>query len=824
MKGSYTLLRLLLAVFVCGIGALVLGVLGALEYLGPDLPDVAALRDVHLQVPLRIYSRDGKLIAQIGEQRRIPLNYENYPKQVIDAFLAAEDDRFFQHSGVDYSGLIRAMAANLRSGAKREGGGTITMQLARNIFLSPERTYRRKVVEIFLAWRIEHQFSKKEILSLYLNKIFLGQRAYGVGAAAEVYFGKTIDELNLAEIALIAGLPRAPSRDNPAASPEQAKQRRAYVLRRMLETGVITADQRDAALIHPIETHLHGPAVELDAPYVAEMVRLDLEQRFGPKIYTDNYSAITTVDSRLQLAAMRGVRLGLLEYDERHGYRGPAAKLDPTKISLQSLEDYPVVGGLIPGIVTRVEQDAAVALTQGSGSVVVSLGNMKWAAPSLSNGGVGKSPDRASAVVSPGDVIYLAQQTNGSWRLMQVPEAQAAFVAMDPKDGAVAALVGGFDYYTSKFNRAVQAKRQPGSSFKPLLYSAALEHGFTPATLVNDAPIVLSDPGQETPWRPQNNSREFSGPIRVREALVRSRNLVSIRIMNALGTEFATNYMQRFGFSTEELPRNLTLALGATQVAPIEMARAYSVFANGGFKVEPYYIDRVVDGEGKLVFEAQPVLACADCEDYGGYDVTENNTSSLRVEHKDKLLVTPAEQANVSHALESDVRHKDAPRVISAQNAYVMTDMMKDVIKRGTATRALVLNRSDIAGKTGTTNDRRDAWFCGFNSTLVGAAWVGFDQERSLGNGEEGGRTALPIWIYFMADALRNIPEQQQPPPPGLVTMRISAETGRIATGNDTNTLFETFMDGHLPESSVASSVTNTPLSAPSSESSESLF
>lgn len=817
---SYTLfpLRLLLALILLFIGGGLLAALGALQYLRPELPDVAALRDVRLQVPLRIYSRDKQLIAQIGEQRRIPLNYENYPKQVIDAFLAAEDDRFFEHSGVDYAGLIRAIAANLRSGSKREGGGTITMQLARNIFLSPERSYRRKLLEIFLAWRIEHEFSKQEILALYLNKIFLGQRAYGVGAAAEVYFGKTVDQLDLAEIALIAGLPRAPSRDNPAANPEFSKQRRAYVLRRMSEVGFISEEQRETAAMQPIDTRLHGPAVELDAPYVAEMVRLDLEQRFGPKIYTDNYTAITTIDSRLQRAAQRGLRLALLEYDQRHGYRGPVTQVDLAKTTVDAaLNNYWAVGGLTPAVITRVDKDNAVATTQDHYNLNVPLSNMKWAAPALPNGAVGKAPEQASTVVHPGDVVYLAQQINGSWRLMQIPEVQGAFVSVDPHDGAVAALVGGFDYYASKFNRAVQAKRQPGSSFKPFLYSAALEHGFTPASLVNDAPIVLSDPGQETPWRPQNNSREFSGPIRVREALVRSRNLVSIRIMNTLGTDYATDYMARFGFSAEQLPHNLTLALGATQVAPIEMAGAYSIFANGGFKVEPYYVDQVIDGDGKAVYEANPALACTDCETMAGYDLSESSTASLRVAAKESSAADAAPQGAINL--------NAAPRAISAQNAYLMTDMMKDVIRRGTATRALVLNRSDIAGKTGTTNDRRDAWFCGFNSALVGAAWVGFDQERPLGNGEEGGRTALPMWIYFMAEALRNMPEQQLPAPTGLVTMRIAADTGRPATAADSNTIFETFMDGHLPESGGSVSATvATPGNPSSTESSEGLF
>lgn len=828
MKRSHALfpIRLFTALLLCSAGAVILGIAGALQYLGPELSEVATLRDVRLQVPLRIYSRDRRLVAQIGEQRRIPLRYEDYPQQIINAFLAAEDDRFFEHSGVDYSGLMRAIAANLRSGAKREGGGTITMQLARNMFLSPERSYRRKLLEIFSAWRIEHEFSKREILTLYLNKIFLGQRAYGVGAAAEVYFGKTVGELDLAEIALIAGLPRAPSRDNPAANPDLAKQRRGYVLRRMQETGFIDAAQRDAASNQLIDTKIHGPAVQVDAPYVAEMVRLELENRFGTKIYTDGFVVLATIDSQLQNAANNALRLTLLEYDQRHGYRGPIAKLDSSSlINSASLNRYYEVGGLSPAVITRAEADSATALIKSQQSVTLSLSNVNWAAPALANGATAAAPAAVSDVLHVGDVVYVAQQANGTWRLMQIPDVQGALAALDPRDGAVAALVGGFDYSASKFNRAVQALRQPGSSFKPFLYSAALEHGFTPATLVNDAPIVLDDTGQEAPWRPQNNSREFSGPTRLREALVRSRNLVSIRVMNTLGIGYATEYMQKFGFTTQQLPPNLTLALGATQIAPIEMARAYSTFANGGFKIDPYYIDKVFDGDGKLVFESDPLIACASCDDPPVYEVAENDSASIRIAHSEQKLASQDISASSTTVTPGESSNRNAPRAISAQNAYLMTDMMKDVIRRGTATRALVLKRGDIAGKTGTTNDRRDAWFCGFNGAMAAAAWVGFDQERSLGNSEEGGRTALPMWIYFMAEALRNQPEKQLQPPAGLVTMRIAADSGRVATANDANVVFETFMEGHLPEnsSSPAANTSTSPISS-SSDTSDELF
>jgi penicillin-binding protein 1A len=782
------------------IGGVILAVAGAFQYLNPELPDVATLRDVRLQVPLRVYSRDGKLIAQIGEQRRIPLSYEAYPKRVVDAFLASEDDRFFQHSGVDYPGLLRAVLVNLRSGEKSQGGGTITMQLARNIFLTPERSYRRKLLEIFSALRIEHEFSKKEILALYLNKIFLGQRAYGVGAAAEVYFGKTVEQLDLSEIAIIAGLPRAPSRDNPVARPDLAQQRRAYVLRRMYETGVITREEHDAAFATPIESRLHGPSIELEAPYVAEMVRVDLLARIGPQIYTDGYQAITTIDSRLQRAAIRGVRLGLLEYDGRHGYRGPAAHIQVAATSkesdwLQTLEDFPVKGGLEPALILSVSETGATAFTRRNGRINLAFSTMQWARPALPDGSMGKAPQQPADVVANGDIVYVAQEVSGNWHLLQIPDAQGAFVALDPQDGGVAALVGGFDYYSSNYNRAVQARRQPGSSFKPFLYSAALEHGFTPATLVNDAPIVFEDASLESNWRPQNVSREFYGPTRVREALVRSRNLVSIRIMHAIGPAYATDYMQHFGFSQQELPQNLSLALGTTQVSPLEMATAYAIFANGGYRVSPYYIQRVEDATGKVVFAAEPKIACATCVSGNAYDVANRETSTVRVASTAQQTSAPNAQA------EMEKNERLAEQAITPQNAYVMTDMMMDVVKRGTATRALELKRGDIAGKTGTTNDRRDAWFCGFNPDLVGAAWVGFDQERSLGAREEGGRTALPIWMYFMADALKGVPERRLPTPSGLVSMRISSDTGLPARAGDANTIFETFIAGHVPES-----------------------
>src|SRR5688572_4828859 len=777
----------------------ILALLGSYQYLHPSLPDVTTIKDIRLRVPLRVYSRDGKLIAQFGEERRIPLTFDAIPNQMINAVLAAEDDGFFQHGGVDYPGLIRATARHLLSGEKAEGGSTITMQLARGLFLSPEKSYRRKLIEIFTTFRIEQELTKQEILALYLNKSFLGQRAYGIGAAAEVYFGKTVEQLTLPEIALIAGTFRLPSRDNPVANAELARQRRSYVLRRMREKEYITEPEYNAALAAPVESKLHGPAVEVEAPYIAEMVRADLFNRLGAEAYTAGYEVITTVDSRLQHAAVKALRGALLEYDQRHGYRGPAGRVTLAsgareKEWSQALEDFAVRGGLEPAVVIATEEKSAIAFSRNVGRINLGWTGISWARSPLPDGSVGPALQRTSDVLAVGDIIYIAQEVSGNWRMVQVPDAQGAFVAVDPQDGAIAALTGGFDYFASNYNRAVQAKRQPGSSFKPFLYSAALDQGFTPASIVNDAPLVIEDATLEGSWRPQNNTREFRGPMRLREALVRSRNLVSIRVMNSLGPAYATQFIERFGFPESSLPRNLSLALGTAQVSPLEMASAYAVFANGGFRVEPYFIQRIVAADGKVEYEAQPKFACSDCvqptAEEGGSPTTNLLDAPIRADTSDEMR-----WGGRTYLTDKVL----APQAISAQNDYLMTDIMGDVIKRGTAVRALQLKRNDLAGKTGTTNDRRDAWFCGYNSSLVGTAWVGFDQERSLGRGEEGSRAALPMWIYFMAEALKGVPEQKRTPPPGLVSMRISGDTGLAARPGDPDAIFETFMAGHLP-------------------------
>ena len=818
-KGCDVMTRLLAALLGIALSLallVLLGFAGAYQFLAPEIPDAAALREVKTQLPLRVYSRDGKLIAQIGEQRRIPVTWDEIPPVVVDAFLAAEDDRFFVHPGVDWQGLVRALAANVASGGMHEGGGTITMQLARNTVLTSERTLRRKLKEVFLALRLEREFSKQEILTLYLNRIFLGQRAYGIGAAAEVYFDKRASDLNLAEAALIAGLPRSPSLDNPVASVDRAQQRRAYVLRRMLEIGKIDRAAHDAALAEPISNRLHGPIIELEAPYVAEMARSEMMRLHGPEALTAGYSVVTTLDSRLQHAANVAAWRTMLEYERRHGYRGPLERVDPALLGDASaiggvFKRNPNRGSLVTAIVTGVSERRAELIRRNGTPLTLEWDAMSWARPALEQDGLGPSPKTAGDVLAVGDVVYLEALPEGLFRLGQLPAVSGALVALDPHDGAIVALVGGFDFGASKYNRVTQAQRQPGSAFKPFLYSAALERGFTPATLVNDAPIVLPGGGGaegDEEWRPQNITRKFYGPTPMREALVRSRNLVSIRLLRGAGIGFVMRHIAGFGFSPAALPANLTLALGTGQVTPLEMARGFAVFANGGALVTPYFIDSVSAADGGEIFRAAPLLACPDCAMPSGApgqdaivtaDVDPSATPGAGLDERPAMPTTVDEQASAA-APGPVPPDRRAPQAISPANAFVMTDMMVDVVQRGTATRALALGRRDIAGKTGTTSDRRDTWFAGFNADIAAAVWLGFDQERSLGENEEGGKTALPMWVYFMAEALRDRPEHRQPEPPGVVRMWVSRESGAPTRAGAPGALFEAFLEQYAPQ------------------------
>jgi penicillin-binding protein 1A len=766
------------------------------SFLEASLPSIGLIDKGKLPVPLRIYTRDGRLIGQYGDERRLLVDYDQIPEKVRDAFLAAEDDRFFRHHGIDFPGLARALIVNILSGRPDQGAGTITMQTARVFLLSSEKKLRRKFLEIFLAYRIEHDFTKQEILTLYLNKIFLGQRAYGVAAAAEVYFGKKLDDLNLAEAATIAGLPQAPSDDNPVTNPEKAKSRRGYVLRRLHELHKITAEEEQAARQVPMQSQLHGPASEIEAPYLGEMVRNEMVQKYGERVYSEGFRVITTLDSSMQAGANLALRVGLIEYDRRHGYRGAIGHEVEMPATAQAMDEvldgYPTIGGLLPALVTSVHEQSADVNVKGGRSVTIPWSGLSWARAASPDGTVGAELKKAGDVVRVGDVVYVLM-TGRLIELAQVPDAQSALVALDPRDGAVAALTGGFDFFNSKFNRAVQARRQPGSAFKPFIYSAALENGFTPASVVLDAPVVMEDASMENTWRPQNVTGKFYGPTRLREALVRSRNLVSVRLMRAMGTKFTMDYVSRFGFEKGALPENLTLALGSLQVSPLQLAAGFAVFANGGYRIKPYFIQSIEDGEGKVLYGASPIIACGECA-----DSKPNYTPSYGEQAPGGRLTTvPA--AN------------QAPRVIRPENSWLLTDMMSDVVRRGTARRALALGRDDIAGKTGTTNDHHDAWFGGFAPNLVATVWVGFDDERSLGVGEEGGRTAVPSWTYFMLQALKGVPEQRRVMPDGLVSVRISPLTGELASSDDPSAIFETFIEGHLPQPAEPGQDNSTP-------------
>ena len=789
--------------------ALVTAMVGGYYYVEPGLPDADELRRVPLQVPLTVYSRDGRLLAQLGEKRRTPVKFEAIPPVMVEAVLAAEDDRFFDHPGFDYQGLLRAGINYLTTGSKAQGGSTITQQLAREYFLTRTRLFVRKFKELIIATRIESEFSKEEILELYLNKIFLGQRAYGVAAAAEVYFGKPLGELTVAEAAVIAGIPKGPSILNPVSNLEGALGRRAYVLRRMQELGYIDAEEYELASATPLTAQRHGPQVQVQAPYVAELVRAEMVDRFGLEVYTRGYKVTTTIDSRLQAAANRGLRSGLLEYDRRHGYRGPIYSLDPAALAVPEnsnpqvspetalaahleglLGDYQEVGELLPGVVLSADADKAEVYVAGVGPVELVFADMQWAKAALGDGTYfGPAPKGADDVLQAGAIIRVAQPVaTGAWQLAQIPEAQAALVAMDPQDGAVAALVGGFDFYASKYNRATQARRQPGSAFKPFVYSAALENGFTPASIIADSPVVFESKELETVWRPENYARAFGGDMMLREALIKSKNLVSVRIILKAGLGATVRHIRQFGFDDAALPVNPGLALGAGNLTPLDLTRGYATFANGGYRVDSYLIQRIENAAGEVVFEADPMMACLDCKPVAVDDGAE----------------TPVELATDPFDLYPVT--EPAPRVISPQNAYLMNDMMRKVVTRGTGVGAYrALGREDIGGKTGTSNEQRDAWFSGFNADLVAISWVGFDQERSLGAGEQGGRTALPVWNYFMAEALRGRPERTMPRPPGLIDVRINPANGLVTSARCPRSQFVTFRIGQVPPRDEAS-------------------
>lgn len=734
-------------------------------YLESQLPDVESLKTVQLQVPLRIYSKEGLLIQEYGEKRRIPVAYNDIPKTLVYAVLATEDQRFFEHRGVDVMGLARATVRMVQTGTKSQGGSTITMQVARNFFLDRKKTFLRKFNEILLAIKIDHELSKEKILELYLNKIYLGNRAYGVGAAAQIYFGKPLKELNLSQLAMIAGLPQAPSTQNPIINPVAAKKRRDHVLERLLEEKYITQEQYQDAMKQPAVATFHGSDIDVSAPYVAEMIRQSLYEHFGQDAYTKGYKVYTTVNATLQTAANQVVEKNLFEYDRRHGYRGPITNVgkinsNSPEVIRHLLAQYPTINEIEPAIILSVDEQHATAVTHQGVTLTIPWQGLSWARPALNKGWVGRAPELASQVVKVGDVVYIHLHDN-QWQLTQVPLAEAALVALNPSNGAINALVGGFNFQKSKYNRATQSTRQPGSNFKPFIYAAALNKGYSLATQINDAPIVVADPSQGAGglWRPRNDNLTFNGPTRLKEALIRSRNLVSIHILDDIGIDYAIDFVSHFGFNKASLPHTLSLALGTLTVSPMDLAAAYAVFANGGFKVDPYLIDHITDSDGKRLLKAKPSHACTSCNE-------EKTDSSV-----------------------------SAPRIISKEVAFLMNSTLMDVIQLGTARQARQLNRHDLAGKTGTTNEQIDAWFSGYNPDLVVTTWVGFDTPQSLH--EFGAQLALPMWMDFMKIALKGKPDHLIEQPESIVAVNINPNNGLQTTA--ANGLKEYFRQDEIP-------------------------
>ncbi|MQA56289.1 PBP1A family penicillin-binding protein [Pseudomonas sp. MC042] len=775
----------IVAVF-CG---LLLALSGAFLYLSPGLPSVEALRSIQLQIPLRVYSSDGKLIAEFGEMRRTPIRFAEIPPNFINALLSAEDDNFANHYGVDPSSLMRAATQLVKSGHIQSGGSTITMQVAKNFFLTSERSFSRKTTEILLALQIERQLTKDEILELYVNKIYLGNRAYGIEAAAQVYYGKSIREVSLAQMAMIAGLPKAPSRFNPLANPARSKERRDWILGRMYKLGKISEADYTEAVNEPLNASYHVPTPEVNAPYIAEMARAEMVGRYGSDAYTEGFRVTTTVPSDLQEMANTAVHEGLMTYDQRHGYRGPESRL-PGKTQAawaNELTKQRTISGLEPAIVIQVEKNGIQVLTR-NGQEHVAWDTMKWARPFLNTNSMGAVPRQPADVAQVGDLVRVQRQADDSLKFSQIPVAQGALVTLDPQNGAIRALVGGFAFEQSNYNRAMQAKRQPGSSFKPFIYSAALDNGYTPASLVNDAPIVFVDEYLDKVWRPKNDTNTFLGPIRMREALYKSRNLVSIRLLQSMGVDRTIDYISKFGFNKQDLPRNLSLALGTATLTPMEIATGWSTFANGGYKIAPYIIDKIESRNGELLFSANPPSVPNGDSASSGIAAPEHNFTINTVAGENPQQ--PTVQAPAV-----------AERVIDGRTAYILNSMLEDVIKLGTGRRALALGRSDLAGKTGTTNESKDAWFSGYNADYVTTVWTGFDQPESLGRREYGGTVALPIWMNFMGAALKGKPPHTLAEPEGILSLRVDPVSGRAAAPGTPNAYFELFKSEDTPPS-----------------------
>ena len=821
--------------FILAVCCILLGagsIYGLYKYIEPQLPDVATLKDVRLQIPMQVYSADGELIAQYGEKRRIPLTLSQIPPVMVKAFIATEDSRFYEHHGVDPVGIFRAASVALFSGHASQGASTITQQLARNFFLSPERTLMRKIKEVFLAIRIEQLLTKDEILELYLNKIYLGYRAYGVGAAAQVYFGKSADQLTLSEMAVIAGLPKAPSTFNPLYSLDRATARRNVVLSRMLSEGYISQTQYDQARADTIDADYHAPEIAFSAPYLSEMVRQEMMTRYGEKAYEDGYRVYTTITRKVQQSAQDAVRNNVMDYDMRHGYRGPSNVLwkpgesawDSKKIT-DSLKALPSYGPLEPAVVTAASQQDAMAMLADGTSVSLHMEGVRWARPYRSDTQQGATPRKVNDVVQTGQQIWV-RPVNDSWWLAQVPDVNSALVSINPRDGAVLALVGGFDFNQSKFNRATQALRQVGSNIKPFLYTAAMDKGLTLASILNDVPISRWDAGAGSDWQPKNSPNEYAGPIRLRQGLGQSKNVVMVRAMRAMGVDYAAEYLQRFGFPAQNIVHTESLALGSASFTPMQVARGYAVMANGGFLVDPWFISKIENDQGGLLFEAKPKIACADCDipviygDTPKSNMLENkdmeNVATSQEQTGSAVPMPQLEQANQDLVAKSGGQQY-APHVISTPLSFLIKSALNSNVFgepgwQGTGWRAgRDLKRNDIGGKTGTTNSSKDAWFSGYGPGVVTSVWIGFDDHRrDLGrttasgaikdqiSGYEGGaKSAQPAWDAYMQAVLSGVAEEPLTPPPGVVTVNIDRSTGQLASGGSSRQ--EYFIEGTQP-------------------------
>ena len=767
--------------------------------LASSLPSVEELQDMKMQIPMRIYTQDKKLIAVYGEKKRIPVTFSEIPEDLKNAFIAAEDNRFYSHSGVDYIGLLRAFKSFVSTGKVTQGGSTITMQVARNFYLTREKKIIRKLREILLAYKMERNLSKERIFELYMNKIYLGHRAYGVAAAAQVYYGKRLPELTLAEIAMIAGLPKAPSRYNPIANEKRALQRRDYVLRRMSENNFISKESYVTAYLKPVTARLNKASIELKAPYVSEMARAEMEERFGNEAYTLGYDVFTTIDSKLQAAAQKSLKSNIEKYDIRHGYRGAESRIKYSELLNEDLEydleisitnikrflgNYYSINGNSPAVILEVNKNKIKVYSKDNQMLDIALEDVLIKSQYYDVNYKKRIRD-LNKILSIGDVVRV-KKSSGKWRLSQIPNVNGALISIDSNSGAISALSGGYDFRLSKFNRATQAKRQPGSSFKPFIYSAALNKGYSPASIVNDAPKVFKEDTVSGAWRPKNYGGKFHGPTRLRYGLAKSRNMISIRLLDSIGIKYTLNFMENFGINSEKLPKDLTLALGSGEITPIKLAEAYAYFSNGGYGIKPYLIEQVRTRDNKIIYVENPIRVCGNPCDYISLDTLQFP------------LAKSVEE--ISELREKAGLPRFATQTIDPRNIYQMVSMMKDVVKYGTAKKAKVLKRSDIAGKTGTTNDQKDAWFSGFNRDVVTISFLGFDDHSSLGKKEFGSTAALPMWIDYMKIALRGTPKSNMDEPEGLVSAKIDSKNGLLASPDSKNSIIEVFRKENVPK------------------------